>query len=81
MDFMHHALYSGRPFRTLNLLDEGNREGLTIEGRYLASGDGRDPRLGSADRDLGRPEVSKLDNGSEITSALFTEWCAARDIG
>jgi hypothetical protein len=31
LDFMADALYSGRPFRTLNIIDEGNRETLGIE--------------------------------------------------
>ena len=31
LDFMHDTLYGGRRFRTLNVLDEGNREGLAIE--------------------------------------------------
>ena len=31
LDVMHAALYNGRRFRTLNVLDEGNREGLAIE--------------------------------------------------
>jgi putative transposase len=31
VDFMHDAPYGGRRFRTLNVLDEGNREGLTID--------------------------------------------------
>ena len=31
LDFMHDALYGGRRFRTLKVLDEGNREGLAIE--------------------------------------------------
>ena len=31
LDFMHDALYYGRRFLTLNVLDEGNREGLPIE--------------------------------------------------
>jgi len=31
LDFMHDALYSGRRFRTLNVLDEGNRQGLAID--------------------------------------------------
>ena len=31
IDFMHDALYGGRRFRTLNVLDEGNREALAIE--------------------------------------------------
>jgi putative transposase len=31
LDFMADALYDGRGFRTFNVLDEGNREALTIE--------------------------------------------------
>jgi putative transposase len=30
LDFMHDSLYVGRRFRTLNVLDEGVREGLDI---------------------------------------------------
>ena len=38
IDFMHDALYGGRRFRTLNVLDEGSREGLAIEvGTSIAS--------------------------------------------
>ena len=38
IDFMHDALYGGRRFRTLNVLDEGSREGLVIEvGTSIAS--------------------------------------------
>jgi putative transposase len=31
LDFMHDTLYGGRRFRTLNVLDEANREALGIE--------------------------------------------------
>lgn len=31
VDFMHDRWYDGRPFRTFNVLDEGNREVLAIE--------------------------------------------------
>jgi putative transposase len=31
LDFMHDRLYGGRAFRTLNVIDEANREGLAIE--------------------------------------------------
>jgi hypothetical protein len=31
VDFMYDASYGGRAFRTLNVLDEGNREALGIE--------------------------------------------------
>ena len=38
VDFMHDALYDGRRFRVLNVLDEGNREALAVEiGTSLAS--------------------------------------------
>jgi len=30
-DFMHDTLYYGKPFRTLNLIEEANRKGLGIE--------------------------------------------------
>ena len=30
-DFITDTLYDGRHFRTLNVIDEGNREGLAIE--------------------------------------------------
>ena len=31
LDFMHDTLYYGKPFRVLNIIDEFNREVLTIE--------------------------------------------------
>ena len=31
LDFMHDALYVGRRFRTLNVMDEGVLEALAIE--------------------------------------------------
>ncbi|ADZ43813.1 Integrase core domain protein [Yersinia enterocolitica subsp. palearctica 105.5R(r)] len=30
LDFMHDALYCGKRFRTLNIIDEGTRECLAI---------------------------------------------------
>jgi putative transposase len=30
LDFMHDVLYDGRRFRTLNVIDEANREALAI---------------------------------------------------
>ncbi len=39
LDFVHDALYCGRTFRTLNVIDEANRECLTIEvGTSIPSG-------------------------------------------
>lgn len=38
LDFMSDCLYDGRRFRTLNVLDEGVREALAIELRYIQPG-------------------------------------------
>ena len=38
LDFMRDTMYDGRPFRTLNVIDEGNREALRIEVRHVDPG-------------------------------------------
>ena len=72
---MHDALYSGRRFRTLNVLDEGNREGLAIEvGTSIPA-----PRVVRVLDQLlahyGRPQALRLDNGPELTAQVFVDWC------
>ena len=75
LDVMHDALYGGRRFRTLNVLDEGNREGLAIEvGTSIPA-----PRVVRALDQLlphyGRPQALRLDNGPELTAQVFVDWC------
>ena len=70
---MRDTLYDGRPFRTLNIIDEGNREGLRIEcGRSISS-----LRLVRVMQELvevyGKPEAIRLDNGPEMTSHTFVD--------
>lgn len=76
IDFMTDTLYDGRRFRTLNALDEGNREGLAIDvGMSLPSG-----RVIAVLDELvaihGRPRALRVDNGPELTSIALTRWCA-----
>ena len=74
LDFMHGALYGGRAFRTLNVIDEANRGGLGI---VVAT------RIGSrssSSRSTGHSQAIRCDNGTELTSCVFTEWCQAQDI-
>lgn len=80
MDFMHDALYSGRRFRTFNVLDESNREALAIEvGTSVPSA--RVIRVLERLIDQhGKPEALRMDNGPEFTSATFDEWCQQRGI-
>ena len=74
LDFMRDTLYDGRPFRTLNVIDEGNREALRIEcsSSILAA------RLVRTMDQLievyGKPYAIRLDNGPEMTSEKFNEW-------
>jgi putative transposase len=80
LDFMHDRLYDGRPFRTLNVLDEGNREALAIEvGTSLPS------RRVTALLDQlvavhGRPAALRLDNGPELIAQELVDWCAAQQV-
>ena len=80
LDFMHDALYGGRRFRTLNILDEANREALAIEvGASIPA-----TRVVRVLEQLltlyGRPQALRLDNGPELTAQIFTAWCDAQQI-
>jgi len=81
IDFMHDALYGGRRFRTLNVLDEGNREGLAIEIGTSIPATRVIRVLGQLIALYGRPDRLRLDNGPELTSQVLTEWCGQRGIG
>lgn len=80
LDFMRDTMYDGRPFRTLNVIDEGNREALRIEcGTSIPAA-----RLLRVMNQLievyGKPEAIRLDNGPELTAEAFTEWAKEHDI-
>ncbi|OZI77661.1 IS3 family transposase [Bordetella genomosp. 12] len=80
LDFMHDALYCGRRFRTLNVIEEANRECLAIEvgvpiplARLIRV-------LGRLIACYGSPTAIRLDNGPEMISEAFTEWAGAKGI-
>lgn len=80
LDFMVDTLYDGRRFRTLNVIDESNREGLAIEiGTTLPS-----LRVIAVLEELvalhGPPKFLRVDNGPELTSLALTAWCELRGI-
>lgn len=80
LDFMTDTLYDGRRFRTLNILDEGNREALAITaGTSLPS-----QRVIAVLEELialhGPPAALRTDNGPEFTSRALATWCDTRDI-
>ena len=80
LDFMRDTLYSGRVFRTLNVIDEANRGALGIDiavsipaARVIAF-------LAQMVDLHGRPAAIRCDNGSELTSQAFTDWCKTQQI-
>lgn len=74
LDFMHDMLYDGRRFRTLNVLDEGNREGLAIEVGTSLTGTRVTAVLDQLVAIHGAPRAIRCDNGPELLSRPLTEW-------
>jgi putative transposase len=80
LDFMHDRLYSGRSFRTLNVIDEADRGGLGID---VATGIPAQRVIWFMAQLIeihGKPLAIRCDNGPELTSDAFTEWCRVKGI-
>jgi putative transposase len=80
IDYMSDTLYDGRRYRILNVIDEGNREGLAIDvGVSLPS-----VRLVALLDQLiavhGTPRSLRVDNGPELTSTALLEWCETHHV-
>lgn len=79
-DFMADSLWSGRSFRTFNVIDDFNREGLRIEIDTSLPG----PRVVRALDELaevrGVPGRLRLDNGPEFISQALGDWAERRGV-
>jgi putative transposase len=80
LDFMSDTLYGGRRFRTLNVLDEGVREGLAIEIDTSLPATRVIRVLDQVMAWRGRPQALRLDNGPELVADGFITWCAEHGI-
>lgn len=80
IDFMHDALASGQTFRTFNVLDDYNREGLGIEVDFGLPSQRIIRVLEQIIQWRGVPKAIRSDNGSEMCSALFQTWAKNRGI-
>jgi putative transposase len=80
MDFTQDSLASGRQFRTLNVIDTFTRECMLIEADHSLPG----PRVVRALEQLtdrhGRPEVIRIDDGSEFTGSAVDGWAYLADV-
>ncbi len=74
MDFMSDSLASGRKFRTLNVLDDFNRESLAIEIDYSLPTERVVRVLDQVALTRGYPAFIRVDNGPEYISQRLLEW-------
>lgn len=80
LDFMSDALYHGRRFRVLNVLEEGVREALDIV-VDTSIPSGRVVRVLEQLKGWRRlPRAIRCDNRPEIFSQVFVDWCRDHEV-
>ena len=80
IDFMSDSLVDGRRFRTLNIIDDFNRESLAIEVDTNLSSQRVTRVLGQLAETRGLPKEIRCDNGPEFVSNYFANWCLENKI-
>jgi putative transposase len=80
MDFMHDSLEDGRGYRLFNVIDDFNREGLTIEVDFSLPAERVIRALEQLIEWRGKPKVLRCDNGPEYVSSALTTWASQQGI-
>ena len=80
MDFMHDQLADGRSFRVFNLIDDFNREALSMEIDFSLPAERVVRALDQVIEWRGKPQAIRSDNGPEFISAKLTGWAEKRGI-
>lgn len=80
MDFMHDRLKDGRSFRTSNVLDDYNREGLGIEVDLSLPSIRVIRALERIIEWRGKPKSIRCDNGPEYISQKLIKWANEKNI-
>ena len=80
MDSTASQLTDGRSFRTLNVLDDSNREGLTIEVDFSFPAERVVRALNQVIQWRGKPDAIRVDNGPKYIIATPQVWAAQRRI-
>ncbi len=71
---MLDTLYDSRRFRTLSVLDGGNRQALGIEVATSIPSQRAIRMMNQLIELHGRPKALRLDDGTELTSYALAEW-------
>lgn len=80
IDFMSDALMSGVKFRTLNVIDDYNREGVGIKVAFSLTAEAVTQQIDKWAKTRGYPENIRVDNGPEFTSSHFQQWAKKHGI-
>jgi putative transposase len=80
LDFMSDSFAGGRPFRTLNILDDFNREVIWIEVDTSLPAERVIRVLEMAAIGRGLPEQIRMDNGPELISSALSKWAKERGV-
>jgi putative transposase len=79
-DFMSDALWCGHRFRTFNLVDDFNREGLAIEVDTNLPAQRIIRVLDRVASERGYPAKLRVDNGPEWTSVQMADWAETHGV-
>ena len=80
IDFMHDQLADGRSFRVFNLIDDFNREALSMEIDLSLPAERVVRALDQVIEWRGKPQAIRSDNGPEFISAKLTAWAEKQGI-
>jgi putative transposase len=80
MDFMHDQLADGRSYRLFNVIDDYNREGLSIEIDFSLPAERVIRALEQIIEWRGQPKAIRCDNGPEYISGTLMAWAEKRNI-
>lgn len=80
LDFMSDALYDGRRFRSLDIVDDCSRECLAMEIDTSLPGDRVVRVLDRLVYMRGKPDELLMDNGPEFTSRVLDDWAYANGV-
>jgi len=80
LDFMSDALMNGRRFRTVNVIDDCNREALGIRAGFSLPAERVTEFLDEIAGKRGYPSELRVDNGPENISSVMSNWAANNDV-
>jgi putative transposase len=77
---MSDALWCSRRFRTFNVVDDFNHEGLAIEVDFNLPAERVVRALNRIAAERGYPRKLRLDNGPELVSVTLADWAEQHNV-